>query len=150
MTRRDLLPGVAPDSDSPAVAVDSYRAIRRARIHAVARDVANFLLLAGVDYFFLRWPNAHVPTFDRSTSVLILAVLNLVVITHIMLSRVVPRMTAKRIAATWCLRERARFFQADNRPYKVAVRSRRSRNTSTSTAPAITTQKILRSFESVT
>jgi hypothetical protein len=112
MTRRDLLPGVIPDGCSPAAVAESHRAIRRARIQAAARDISHILLLAGVDYFFVQWPGAHVPTLDRGTSVIVLAALNSMVLSHILLSRLVPRMTAKRIAATWCLRERARFFQA--------------------------------------
>ncbi len=112
MTRRDLLPGVARDACSPAVVVDSTRAIRRARFLAAARDAGQILLLVGVDYFFVHWPSTHVPALDRSTSVLVLAALNAMVMSHIALARLVPRMTAKRIASTWSLRERARFFQA--------------------------------------
>ncbi len=112
MTRRNLLPGVTADACPPEVVIESCRAIRRARFRAAARDVAHVLLLGGVDYFFLHWPNAHVPMVDRGASVIVLAALNSIVITHITLSRLVPRLAAKRIATTWCLRERARFFQA--------------------------------------
>ena len=112
MTRRDLLPGVSPDPCPPVSVAESHRAIRRARVRAAARDISHILLLLGVDYFFVRWPSAHVPTLDRGTSVIVVAALNSMVMSHILLSRLVPRMTAKRIAATWCLRERARFFQA--------------------------------------
>jgi len=112
MTRRDLLPGVSPDPCSPAAVAEARRAIRRARFQAAARDISHIVLLAGVDYFFATWPSAHVPTLDRGTSVIVVAALNSIVLSHILLSRLVPRMTAKRIAATWCLRERARFFQA--------------------------------------
>jgi hypothetical protein len=115
MTRRDLLPGVSPDPCFPASAAESHRAIRRARVRAAARDISHILLLVGIDYLFFLWPSAHVPTLDRGTSAFVLAALNSMVMSHILLSRLVPRMTAKRIAATWCLRERARFFQAGSR-----------------------------------
>jgi hypothetical protein len=111
MTRRDLLPGVTPDPCSPAAVAEAHRAIRRARIWAAARDAAHIFLLVGVDYFFMYWPSAHIPTLDRGTSVIVVAALNAMVLSHIVLSRMVPRMSAKRIAATWCLRERAIFFQ---------------------------------------
>ena len=112
MTKRHLLPGVSADLCAPIVVGDSHRTIRRARTRAIVRDVSHVLLLAGVDYLFVRWPNAHVPMIDRSTSVVVLAALNSMIISHVALSRVIPKMTAKRIATTWCLRERARFFQA--------------------------------------
>jgi len=115
MTRRDLLPGISPDSGSPVTVAESHRAIRRARFRAALRDISQIFLLVGVDYFFVVWPSAHVPMLDRGSSVIVLAVLNSIVMSHILLSRLVPRMTAKRIAATWSLRERARFFQTGSR-----------------------------------
>lgn len=111
MARRDLLPGVATDTCPPAVVFDSLRAIRRARRRALLRDLAQFLLLAGVDWIFVRWPYTHVPTFDRAHSVLVLAMLNAILLTHLIIVRTFPRWSARRIAATWCLTERARFFQ---------------------------------------
>lgn len=76
------------------------------------RDVANVLLLAGVDYFFVTHPTSHIPLIDRSTTVVILAAFNAAVLTQIVLSRVFARLTARRIASTWGLAERARFFGA--------------------------------------
>ena len=112
MSTRDLLPGVSDDRCPPPAVAEAYRTIRRARYRAIARDVSHIVLLAAVDYFFMRWPTAHVPMLDRGTSVIVVAALNSMIVSHIALSRLVPRMTAKRIATTWCLRERARFFQA--------------------------------------
>ena len=110
MARRDLLPGVAADSCPPPVVFDSARAIRRARIRAAIYDTAQLSMLAGVDWLFLRWPLSHVPLVSRDHSVLVLAVLNAGLLTHIIVSRVMPRWAARRIATTWCLAERARFF----------------------------------------
>ena len=115
MERRDLLPGVRPDACPPRVVFTTRKAISRARIRANLRDAAQILLLAGVDYFFTQWPSTHIPTFDRSETVLIVLALNVLVLSHIALSRVVPKWTARRIASTWCLAERARFFEAERR-----------------------------------
>lgn len=112
MANKELLPGINPDDTCPPVAVfDSHRAIARARRRAAFRDAAQLLLLVSVDWFFVRWPYAHVPTFDRAHSLLIVALLNVVVATHVIVSRALPRWTAQRIARTWALSERARFFQ---------------------------------------
>ena len=112
MARRDLLPGVATDACPPAVVFDSRRAIRRARRRAALRDFAQFLLLGGVDWMFAHWPYTHVPSMDRAHSVLVVALLNAAILTHIIVVRTFPRWSARRIAATWCLSERARFFQS--------------------------------------
>lgn len=111
MARRDLLPGVAADACPPAVVFDSRRAIRRARIRATLRDFAQLLLLTGVDWMFVRWPHTHVPSFDRPHSILIVALLNAALLTQMIVVRTFPRWSARRVAATWCLAERARFFQ---------------------------------------
>ena len=111
MARRDLLPGVRTESCPPRVVSDSRREIVRARRRAVACDIAQLVLLGGVDWLFLRWPYAHVPMVDRNDSVFILAGLHALVITQMVVTRAFPRWSARRIATTWCLRERARFFQ---------------------------------------
>ena len=111
MARRDLLPGVRTDSCPPRVVSDTRREIVRARRRATACDIAQLMLLAGVDWLFLRWPYAHVPMVDRKDSMLVLAGLHALVITQIVVMRAFPRWSARRIATTWCLRERARFFQ---------------------------------------
>ena len=112
MARRDdLLPGVISDECPPRVVLNSRDTVVRARRHAVLRDLANVLILAGVDYVFMTWPSTHIPTLDREASMLFVAALNGVVVAHIAMSRLAPRWAAKRIATTWNLRERARFFQ---------------------------------------
>lgn len=110
MARRDLLPGVTTDDCPPVVVFDSKSAIRRARRRAALRDFAQLALLAGVDYLFLRWPLTHIPSFGRDSSVMIVASLNSLILTHAIVSRTFPRWTARRIASTWCPSERRRFF----------------------------------------
>ena len=112
MARRDLLPGIAPVPSPPAVHFDSRRAIARARRRAAFRDFSQIVLVSGVDWMFMHWPYTHVPSFDRPHSLLIVALLNAAVLTHLIVVRTFPRWSARRIAATWCLSERARFFQS--------------------------------------
>jgi len=111
MPRRNLLPGITTDDCPPIAVIESRRAIARARRRAILRDAAQFILLAGVDWLFVRWPYAHIPSFDRGQSLLIVALLNAALLTHAIVSRAFPRWSAQRIARTWCLSERARFFQ---------------------------------------
>jgi hypothetical protein len=111
MPTKELLPGVSADSCPPAVVVDSRTAIIRARRRATARDTAHVLLLGGINYLFANWPSTHVPLLSRDDSAFVVAAINAAIITHIVISRVIPRLRAKRIATTWCLSERARFFQ---------------------------------------
>lgn len=115
MARRDLLPGTTAEIPAPPVVFDSRSAVKRARRRAAIRDAAQLMILAGVDWLFVRWPYAHVPGLDRWHSVLVVAVLNAAVLTHVIVSRTFPRWTARRIAASWCLAERARFFSASRR-----------------------------------
>ncbi len=111
MARRDLLPGVSAESCPPVPVFDSRREIVRARRRAAFCDTAQLILLAGVDWMFVRWPYAHVPALSRDDSVLVLATLHALVLTQMIITRTFPRWSARRIATTWCLRERARFFQ---------------------------------------
>jgi hypothetical protein len=112
MARRDLLPGVRTDSCPPRVISDCRREIVRARRRATTCDIAQLMLLVGVDWMFARWPFAHVPSMDRKDSMLVLVGLHALVVTQMALTRMFPRWSARRIATTWCLRERARFFQS--------------------------------------
>ena len=111
MARRDLLPGIGAAEGCPPVAVvDSRRDIARARRRAAFHDVAQVVLLAGLDWLFIHWPYAHVPSFDRAHSLVIVVLLNVGVVVHAIVSRMLPRWSARRIATTWRLSERARFF----------------------------------------
>src|SRR4051812_9595669 len=109
MSRKDLLPGVTTPECPPSIVCDSRSAIRRARFRAMARDVAQILLLTGVDYLFIEWPSTHLPFANRHESLLIVAAVNAASLTWLWMSRVMPRWTARRIAATWSPAERRRF-----------------------------------------
>ena len=115
MPNRDLLPGVRPDQCPPRVVITSRREIDRARIRATLRDGAQLSLLAGVDYLFMNWPLTHIPMLDRDMTVVIVAAVNALVLTHVAMSRLMPKWSARRIASTWCLSERARFFANERR-----------------------------------
>jgi len=108
--KRPLLPGVSAAANPPAVIVQSRKVIRRARIRAILRDIFDVLLLVGVDWFFIRWPRAHVPFVDRHESVLVLLGVNVALLSYVCLARAVPRWRARRVASTWSFTERARFF----------------------------------------
>jgi len=109
--RRILLPGVSDAGAPPPVVIDSRSVVAKARRRAIVRDVIDLLLLIGVDGLFLRWPHAHVPFLDRHDSLLVLLGLNAMLIGYVWLARAIPRWTARRLATTWCLAERARFFR---------------------------------------
>ena len=113
--RRILLPGVSGAGAPPPVVIDSRAVVTRARRRAVVRDVIDLLLLVCVDGLFLRWPHAHVPLLDRHDSLLVLLGLNAMLLGYVWLVRAIPRWTARRVAATWCLAERARFFRNSHR-----------------------------------
>jgi hypothetical protein len=112
MPRPDLLPGVVTDSCPPVAVIGSRETIVRARRRAIFRDVTNLAILGAVDYVSLHWPSAHIPLVNREQSMLLVGLLNATVITHIVMTRIAARLAARRIAATWSLRERARFFQS--------------------------------------
>ena len=109
MSRKHLLPGVTTPDCPPSVVCDSRASIRSARFRAAARDVAQVIFLIGVDYLFVRWPSAHLPFANREHSVTIVAAVNAMSITWLLLSRLMPRWRARRIAATWSVSERRRF-----------------------------------------
>jgi hypothetical protein len=110
--RRTLLPGVSDAGVPPPVVIDSRVVVARARRRAVARDIVDFLLLVCVDGLFLRWPPAHVPFLDRGDSTMVVVGLNVMLIGYLWLARSIPRWTARRVATTWSLAERTRFFRA--------------------------------------
>ena len=112
---RPLLPGISSSVPGPAVVFHSKRVVRRARMRAILHDTFDLLLLIGVDWFFVRWPRAHVPFLDRHGSVLVLAAVNAALITYVLLARVFPRWRARRVASTWSFTERLRFFTSTRR-----------------------------------
>ena len=94
------------------VVFDSRRVILRARRMAVARDVAQVVLLACVDWLFQNWPTTHIPLLDRADSLVLLGIVNAAAVAQIWATRAVPRWRARRIAATWSVSERRRFCVA--------------------------------------
>lgn len=110
MPKTELLPGVKTAACPPAVTCDAKAAIRTARRRTIARDVAQITLLIGVDYLFLRWPDMRMPFLDRNQSLTFLEATNAAIALHFWWARVIlPRWTAKRIAATWSRAEQRRF-----------------------------------------
>lgn len=109
MSRNELLPGITEAGCPPSVVCDSRASIVRARMRATARDVAQILLLAGVDYLFIHWPSTHLPLAGRHQSLMLVATINGASLAWLWLSRAVPRWSARRIAATWSAAERRRF-----------------------------------------
>jgi hypothetical protein len=109
MQTTDLLPGVIADSCPPRVACDAHNAIRKARRRAMWRHAAQLTLLVGVDWLFLRWPEARVPFLGRGESVTVLRAVNAMAIADLWLTRALPKWSAMRIAATWSRSERAKF-----------------------------------------
>ena len=92
------------------VVFDSRRVVWRARRLAIARDVAQIVLLGGVDWLFRTWPSTHIPLLDRTDSLVVLGIVNALTIGHVWASRAFPRWRARRIAATWCSSERSWWF----------------------------------------
>jgi hypothetical protein len=110
MPKTELLPGVTAAACPPAVNCDAKAAIRTARRRAIARDIAQISLLIVVDYLFLRWPDMRMPFLDRNQSLTFLEATNVAIALHFWLTRMIlPRWTAKRIAATWSRAEQKRF-----------------------------------------
>jgi hypothetical protein len=109
MPRRELLPGVTADSCPPAVVCDAHAAIRKARRRAIARDVAQIVLIACIDYLFVRWPESHIPGLNRLQSFIALEAINALILADIWITRALPAWTARRIAATWSRSEREKF-----------------------------------------
>jgi hypothetical protein len=111
MPTKDLLPGVTTDSCPPRVACDAHEAIRKARRRALLKDVGQLTLLLGVDWLFLRWPEARVPFLGRAESMVILRGVNALAIADLWLTRALPKWSAMRIASTWCRSEREKFLK---------------------------------------
>jgi len=109
MSPKELLPGITASECPPAVVCRSRPSIHRARVRAIARDIAQVLLLAGVDYLFIHWPSTHLPLMDRQHSLMLVGAINGLSIAWLWLSRALPLWTARRIAATWSAAERRRF-----------------------------------------
>lgn len=112
---RGLLPGVRPTPNPPTVICQTRGAIESARRRATLRDAGQLFLLVAVDYLFVHFPSTRLPLFDREKTLTIIGALNCGMLLWVWLCRVMPRWSARRVASTWCLSERARFFAAQRR-----------------------------------
>ena len=110
MPNNQLLPGVSTTSCPPRVVCDAHDAIRRARRRAWMRDGLHLSLLVCVDYLFVHWPSTRMPFADRHASLALLRGVNVAMVSHLWLMRVLPKWWAKRISATWCRSEREKFL----------------------------------------
>jgi Kef-type K+ transport system membrane component KefB len=92
----------------PMVVCDSRRVIARARRVAFARDAAQIVLLASVDGLFSNFSSTRIPLLSRSDSLVVLGIVNAAILAHVWLARALPKWSTRRIATTWCARERSR------------------------------------------
>src|SRR5258708_36993091 len=106
--REPFLPGISPEVPPPSVVFPSAPVIRRARRVALARDMFDILLMAGVDYFFMHWPYARLPLMNRHDSLELLVGVNAIFAGYLWIARVFPRWRARRVAGTWGPREQER------------------------------------------
>lgn len=109
MHNSELLPGVTTAACPPDVVCDAFREVRKARRRALVRDAVQVTLIAAVDYLFMHWPESRLPFADRELSLAVLRALNGIIVADIWLTRALPRWSARRIAATWCRSEQAKF-----------------------------------------
>ena len=111
MPTRELLPGVTTASCPPAVVCDAHAAFRKARRRAFARDAITIALILAIDILFVRWPESRLPFADRTHSLTILQATNALLVAQLWLMRAIPRLWARRIAATWSRSEREKFLR---------------------------------------
>jgi hypothetical protein len=105
----ELLPGVTTESCPPRVVCDARAAIRKARRRAIVRDAVLIVLVAAVDYLFIRWPESRMPFLGRHGSLTLLRWVNVLLVADLWLMRALPKWWARRVAQTWCRSERERF-----------------------------------------
>ena len=83
-----------------------------AKLRASLRDGAQLLLLGSVDWLFAHWHFARLPFLDRTDSLRLLLVVNSLALTWVILARLMPKVTARRIARTWSHEEQQRVFRS--------------------------------------
>ncbi|HXG58983.1 MAG TPA: hypothetical protein VNL91_08160 [Thermoanaerobaculia bacterium] len=115
MPKDELLPGVTTVASPPVAVCASGPVVRGARRRAALRDALQLVLLLAVDVLFLDWPEAQLPLLGRDDSVVILAAVNAIVVTSVVVGRLFPRWSARRIATTWCPEERRHLEAAMRR-----------------------------------
>jgi hypothetical protein len=85
--------------------------VRKARRDALLRDSFDALILAAMDVFFVLWPDAHIPLFDRGETMVVLALIHAIIIGGWIISRRFPAWRARLIARTWRDSERVRLVR---------------------------------------
>ena len=110
MPKPELLPGVTADRCPPSTLFGEARLeIRKAKRNAFLRDALQLGLVASVNYLFFHWPASRLPFADRAQSEILLAAITAAVVTSIWLTRMLPRWSARRTAATWSRQEQEQF-----------------------------------------
>ena len=104
-----LLPGVSNETCPPSRRCDARRELREARRRTHLQEAFQLALIIAVDVLFMTWQSSRFPMLDRAHSIQFLFAWNAIFIAQLGLSRAVPRWTARRVASTWCARERRRF-----------------------------------------
>jgi hypothetical protein len=107
-----LLPGVKEVEVPPVAIFDPRQTLVKARRKAAFHDAFDFVLLFGVDWFFVAWPRTHIPFFSRHDSMTMLVGINLLFVIYVIAARKLPEWRARRIAATWAPAERRKFKRA--------------------------------------
>lgn len=107
--REQLLPGVhRAEQSTNGRATDFRETISRARGDANRRDLVDVLLLLLVDLLFVSWEQATVPFVSRDVTVSLLLLLHAFVAASVFSTRIMPSLTARRLAHTWRTMERQR------------------------------------------
>jgi hypothetical protein len=112
MHRDELLPGVTAAACPPAVSCDARAVIRTARRRAMFRDLLQIVVLLLIDTLFVVWPDTRLPILTRHETLILIRLANVIVLGDLFLSRLVPAVSARRIAATWSPAERQQMKKA--------------------------------------
>lgn len=108
----DLLPGVEGPTPPRVTAGDLGRDVYTARRHAALEELLDLAVLIVVNLVFLLWNRSQLPFLGRDVTLVILVAANAFAVAGYLRARVVPRVRARRVAATWSAQERDRFRQA--------------------------------------
>lgn len=106
MKEQVLLPGVSRDVARRPTPQYDRATVNRTQQREDFRDLADLLLLAGVDVLALTWDAAHVPLLSRESTLELLLAANAVLGAFIIGRRLWPVLRARRIASTWSEQER--------------------------------------------
>src|SRR5688572_11034469 len=106
----DLLPGVEGPSDRRRVSASAVRqSLESSRRKAAVEEILDCAVLIVLNLLFILWSRAQLPFVGRDGTMLVLLASNALLVGGYFRSRILPRITARRIAATWSPEERQRF-----------------------------------------